>query len=268
MEDLKYYIFDWDDNLLKMNTPLHFLHLENDKWIDKDINPEDFAVIRKKYPFNYADNEEWKAKDNCFIEFTDNGPREKDAFIEDIKKAIEDKNFGPSWEVFKEVLIKGILFAIITTRGHEPLIIRKSIDYIIQNVLSEEEKQRMIENIKSFNKIFRIKPKNIIKQYLNECYFMGLNSKAFFEEFGYIPQSDVLNKGKQDAINHFINFVRGFSAKTKLPLKVGFSDDDINFSDAAKELFMYIEKSSDIPEDFYVFDTSNPYIEGGIKIKI
>jgi len=268
VENLKYYIFDWDDNLLKMNTPLYFLHYENGKWIDKTITPEEFAGIRKKYPFNYSNNEEWISKDNCFIEFTDSGPRDARSFIEDVKKAIDGGNFGPSWEIFKDVLIKGILFAIITTRGHEPATIRDTIEYIIENVLSEKERFQMIENIKEFNRIFRIKPKNPIKQYLNECYFIGLNSKAFLKEFGYVPQSDVLNKGKQDAINSFVEFVRGFSNSTKLPLKVGFSDDDINFSDAAKELFMYIEKSSGIPEDFYVFDTSNPSIEGGIKIKI
>ena len=51
-------------------------------------------------------------------------------------------------------------------------------------------------------------------------------------------------------------------------MKVGFSDDDKNFSNAAKELFMKMEKSLDFPENFYVFDTSNSNLKGGVKVKI
>ena len=71
-----------------------------------------------------------------------------------------------------------------------------------------------------------------------------------------------------DAINKFVNFVRGFSERTKIPLKVGFSDDDVNFTKSAKELFMSYEKTLNFPENFYVFDTSNPKLKGGVKVKI
>jgi hypothetical protein len=107
-----------------------------------------------------------------------------------------------------------------------------------------------------------------ITQYLGECYFIGMFSKAFQEEFNYIPVGPKLNQGKQDAINKFVNYVREFAKRTKSSLQIGFSDDDTNFSNAAKELFMGMEKSLDFPEMFYVFDTSNPKIKGGVKVKI
>ena len=44
--------------------------------------------------------------------------------------------------------------------------------------------------------------------------------------------------------------------------------DDINFSNAAKELFMRMEKSLDFPENFYVFNTSDAKLKGGVKVKI
>ena len=139
---------------------------------------------------------------------------------------------------------------------------------IIQNVLTSEEQSQMIKNLENFNEIFGIATNDVIKQYLDECYFIGLFSQAFLDEFQYNPQEPKLNQGKQDAINKFVNFARDFAKRVKIPLKVGFSDDDKNFSNAAKELFMKMEKSLDFPENFYVFDTSNPKIKGGVKVKI
>ena len=71
-----------------------------------------------------------------------------------------------------------------------------------------------------------------------------------------------------NAINKFTTWVRKFAKQTKLPLSVSFSDDDVNYSNAAKELFMRMEKSLDFPEMFYVFDTSNKNIKGGVQVKI
>lgn len=269
IDSLKYYCFDVDDNLLFIETPLHFQHFENGKWVNKDITPGEFAQVRKKYPTDYMDNIEWKGDPNySFIEFRDFGPRGSNAFLEDVKKSIGHKKFGPSWEIFLNVLKEGRLFAIITTRGHEPKTIRSVVEYIIQNVLTPEDQEEMIKKLENFNQIFGIVTDNVITQYLDECYFMGLNSQAFIDEFNYRPIGPKLNQGKQDAINKFINFVREFAKRTKLPLKVGFSDDDKNFSNAAKEMFMKMEKSLDFPENFYVFDTSDPTIKGGVKVKI
>lgn len=269
IDSLIYYIFDWDDNVLIMETPLHFQHFENGKWVNKDIMPNEFAQIRKQYPGNYMDNNEWKGDVNySFIEFRDFGPRGVNAFTDDVKQSIKDKKFGPSWDVFLDTLKKGRLFAIITTRGHEPSTIRSAVEYIINNVLTTEDKNEMLKNLQTFNTAFNIKTTDLIKQYLDVCFFMGITSKAFFDEFQYTPIGIKLNQGKQDAINYFVNYVRDFAKRTKMPLKIGFSDDDINYSKAAQELFMKMEKSLDFPENFYVFDTSNPTLKGGVRIKI
>lgn len=271
IENLEYFIFDVDDNLLILDTPLHFQHFEKGVWKNKNITSSDFAEIRKKYPNNYMDNTEWKADQKyTFIEFGDTGPRGSNAFLEDSIYAIKNKKFGPSWEVLIRALIEGRLFAIITSRGHEPTSIRSVIEYIIKNILTPNEQERMKKNIEKFNIFFNVKVKvdDIISQYLNSCYFMGITSNTFVNDFNYFPQGENLNIGKQDAIHKFTMWVRKFANRTKLPLSVSFSDDDINYSNAAKELFMHMEKSLDFPEMFYVFDTSNKNIKGGIQVKI
>jgi hypothetical protein len=269
IQNLEYFIFDVDDNLLILDTPLHFQHFENGIWKNKNITSSDFAEIRKKYPDNYMDNIEWKADQKySFIEFSDTGPRKSNAFFEDSIYAIKNKKFGPSWEVLIRTLIEGRLFAIITSRGHEPSSIRSVVEYIIKNILTLNEQEEMKKNLQKFNIFFNVKSKDIINQYLNSCYFMGITSKAFVDEFDYFPQGEKLNQGKQDAINKFTTWVRKFARRTKLPISVSFSDDDINYSNAAKELFMRMEKSLDFPEMFYVFDTSNKNIKGGVQVKI
>lgn len=269
IDALRYYIFDVDDNLLFMKTPLHFQHFEDGKWINKNIMSAEFAQIRKNYPDNYMDNNEWKGDTKySFIEFRDFGPRGPNAFIEDVKLSIKDKQFGPSWETFINILKEGRLFAIVTTRGHEPSTLRSAVRYIIENILTPEDQEKMNKNLQNFNEMFGVIPTgDLVTQYLHECYFIGLFSQAFQDEFHYDP-GPKLNQGKQDAINKFVNFVRGFSERTKIPLKVGFSDDDINFTKSAKELFMSYEKTLNFSENFYVFDTSNPKLKGGVKVKI
>ena len=251
IENLEYFIFDVDDNLLILDTPLHFQHFENGIWKNKNITSSDFAEIRKKYPDNYMNNVEWKADQKySFIEFGDTGPRGVNAFLEDSIYAIKNKNFGPSWEVLINALIEGRLIAIITSRGHEPSSIRSVIEYIVKNVLTKNQQEEMKKNIQNFNLFFNVKTDDIINQYLNSCYFMGITSNAFVDEFNYFPQGKNLNQGKQDAINKFTTWVRKFARQTKLPISVSFSDDDINYLNAAKELFMRMEKSLDFPEMF------------------
>lgn len=82
INSLQYFIFDYDDNLLIMDTPLHFQHFENGRWVNKDITSTEFADIRKTYPDNYMDNNEWKADKKSFHEFGDTGSRGTNAFLE------------------------------------------------------------------------------------------------------------------------------------------------------------------------------------------
>lgn len=267
IERLRYSLFDWDDNILKMPTLLHFQKNVDGVWKDIDVTPEEFADIRKKYPSNYIDNPEWRGDlKTTFIEFrdTENGS----TFLSDAKKAISNKNFGPSWESFIDNLIQGNLFAIVTTRGHEPETLKGAVEWIIYNILSESQRQEMKNNLRNFNRAFdkQIEDNELISYYLKSCYFIGITSKAFAKQFGFEAYG-MLDKGKQEAIRYFTNYVRSSAHKLKIPLKIGFSDDDKRFIKAAKEIFKNIQETHYI-EDFYVFDTSNSNIKGGKRIKI
>lgn len=263
-----YYVFDWDNNILNLSTPMYFKKRINNCWKNVTIFPNNFAKIRKKYGAEYMDNPEWKAtQKTAFTEFGDYGKRGNKAFMEDCIEALSNKEFGPSWDSFIQTIMEGRLFSIVTTRGHEPATIKRLVRYIIENVLTVDQKQLMDENLKEFAKFFKIKNKDLLTYYLNKCYFIGLFSKRFKKQFGYVPYGALIEKGKQDAIQYFIEYVRKFAQRHNKSLSVGFSDDDKHFSNAAKQLFIKMKNLNE-NENYYVFDTSNRKIKGGVRIKI
>ena len=100
---LRYMSFDWDNNILHMPTLIHIDTWKDGIWIPKDILPEEFAKIRKD------EGSLWRGRNNdlilTFEDFRDNGPRGKNAFIEDAKWAVINKKFGPSFHDFINTLI-------------------------------------------------------------------------------------------------------------------------------------------------------------------
>ena len=147
-EYLLYYAFDWDDNILNMPTKIHMDHLVDGEWIPTKVSTAEFAEVRN-------DKDNWRIDyDIAFNEFRDQGERGDNAFLEDTKSAISQSKFGPAWGDFIECLSNGSVFAIITARGHEAPAMRKGIEWIIDNVLTEEHLYQMYNQLLKFSYIF------------------------------------------------------------------------------------------------------------------
>lgn len=251
---LKYYCFDWDDNILIMPTKIHMEREDNGVWIPVDVSTEEFAKIRK------LDN--WRAPDNAFSEFRDNGPRGSKAFMEDVKYAIQNKQFGPSWNKFIECIIKGSLFAIITARAHEPDTIRKAVEWIIWNILNEKEKTEMGANLTAFQDLFtpdydimrQSSFKTLVSNYLDKCDFVGISSDSFINKYKN-GSAMTPEKSKILALSNFINKVKSYSKLINGETRIGFSDDDIS---NVKNIKKYFGEISPLYKDitFSVYDAS------------
>ena len=119
----KAYSFDWDDNILIMPTRIHLdynvnsndiadLGSEGNKiWVPVSVSTEQFRSVRHKLgkEFRYPNDDILSA----FKDF-----RDYDAFIEDTKRALSYRSYGPSFNKFKEALISGSDFSIITARSN------------------------------------------------------------------------------------------------------------------------------------------------------
>jgi len=225
-EYLLYYAFDWDDNILNMPTVIHMEKKEGDSWVPVDVSTAEFAIVRN-------DKDNYRTAEDAFCEFRDAGPRGEDAFLIDVKNAISQKRFGPAWDDFIECLIHGSVFAIITARGHEAPAMRKGIEWIIDNILSEDQQNQMYNYLLRYAYIFkedeghdrmlRGKPSQnrLFKVYLDNCDLVGVSSPSR----GGSPANP--EKSKEEALMIFNSKINSFAAGVGMKAKIGFSDDDL-----------------------------------------
>lgn len=254
---LKYYCFDWDDNILIMPTKIHMERLDNEQWTPVDVSTEEFTKVRK------LDN--WRPSENAFSNFGDDGLKGNKAFLEDVKLGIQNKQFGPSWNKFIECLMKGSIFAIITARGHEPDTIRDAVEWIVWNVMSQEERTEMGANLTAFQDIFnpnfdimrQSTFKTLLSQYLDKCDFVGVSSPSFEKKHKGKKKISALSpeKAKIKALDEFIERVKNYAMQIDGETRIGFSDDDSANIENVKKYFGEISPLyNDIT--FSVYDTS------------
>ena len=122
---MKYYAFDWDDNLMYMPTKIYLL---DDKGKTVGMSTEDFAEYRTeigKEPFQYEGHTIVNFDKDAFRDFRVPGDK---AFISDAMKA----ETGPAWSDFVEAVNNGSVFSIITARGHTPSVLKNAVYNIIK----------------------------------------------------------------------------------------------------------------------------------------
>jgi hypothetical protein len=245
-----YYIFDWDDNLLEMPTKIYLYDKKQDEIIS--VSTKEFV--------NYRNDENYDYVDYSFIEFRDDGSRGNQAFIEDMIEALNNKRFANSWDDFIKCLRNGSLFAIVTARGHDPIIFKKGIKYIIENILNKEDYEKMIKNLISFRSFYDTEnnEKNeneLITEYLDKCGYYPINNKKIYEKFNLNPVKNQ-EKLKLACINDFMDKVKKLNIIEKtthfnydydIKIKFGFSDDDYKnasiVSKYGKDISVYYTKN-------------------------
>ena len=149
--DFKYYIFDWDDNILHMPTRIKMEHRDNvgDPWRPVELSTATFSLVRGDEEHYRAPGGVWA---DAFRNFEDAPGR--DNFIEDTIAALEKIEHGekpsPSFYTFKKTLTEGRIFAIVTARGHAPETIERAVRVFIKYVLTEEEREIMMSNLRGY----------------------------------------------------------------------------------------------------------------------
>lgn len=274
--ELHYYAFDWDDNILHMSTLIHLDKKEGNDWVPVDVSTSDFANVRKEL-VNKDGVGNYRMRNNdpnqAYCEFRDFGPRGPKAFLEDSKKSLSSKSYGPAWKSFKQCLSEGAIFAIITARGHEPNSIRSAVEYIIDNVLSEDEKFLLYSNCLKHAYIFRgdrdvdydripkgqLSKTPLVSVYLDNCYYWGVSSDSFRKDFleKYWADGNVSNpeKAKELALDFFVDKCAELGKKVNAKsVSVGFSDDDKGNVDHVRKFFKDKSLLSDLK--FNLFDTN------------
>jgi hypothetical protein len=205
--DLKYYAFDWDDNIVTMPTQIV---LQDENGGEVGMSTEDFAEYREqigKEPFDYKNKKIVGYADDPYRNFGVKGDK---AFIVDSMMA----KTGPSWNDFVEA-INGAVYNMIVTD---------------HNGISKED---LLSNLKRYREYFdetKMSDKEMIDFYLDLAKFhpvtYGEGSAANPEE------------GKIVALRNFLSYVKNMAqelgekayfkndVKNNFVPNIGFSDDD------------------------------------------
>ncbi len=239
--ELKYYAFDWDDNIVRMPTEIMLI---DDKGNEVGMSTEDFAEQRTnigKKPLLYKGKNIKGFAPNAFRFFRTEGDKK---FISDSMRA----KLGPAFDDFREAINNGSLFSIITARGHNPKTIKEAIYNYITTGFGGIEKEELIKNLKKYRSFVgeeEMGDDDLIKTYL------ALN-KYYPVTFG--DENNAVNpeEAKVIAMQDFIDYIKGMAAilNKKAFLKkdignkfipsqpeIGFSDDDIRNVEIMKKAF-------------------------------
>tara|TARA_R110000851_G_scaffold48370_12_gene117040 strand:+ start:692 stop:1552 length:861 start_codon:yes stop_codon:yes gene_type:complete len=247
---IRAYAFDWDDNIMSMPTTIKMLQNVDGEWTSVEVPTDKFAHVRN--------DENYKLDDDAFVNF-----RDDESFLTDLKVAIENESFAPSFDKFKESLLYANPISIITARGHTPQALRNGMNYVVANTFTENEIMLMLDNIierypETSGKI----PTEVLDFYLDSHEYHPVSSEEFAERFG-TEYGSALNpeENKKIAFRDYVNRVLLSTHKMVdggyAGMSIGFSDDDLGNVEAM-ESFIEEELRYEFPEvTFIIYDTSD-----------
>jgi hypothetical protein len=275
----KYYIFDWDNNILHMPTKIHLERRTSaDTWEPIAVSTSFYAVVRNDRDTYRPPEGDWEL---AFREFRDFAHEPESKFLADTRDALEPiiagtRSGGPSFSQFHKALVEGRLFAIVTARGHRSATIRKGVEYFIENVLSPAEKAEMLANLRGYRAVYNhdegyLTDDEEIAAYLSLNKYHAVTSPEFRSRMGnYAPGVDIQEEAKQFAIMDFMRHVFRIVRNSGVdkPISVGFSDDDPRNVRAVVD-FIERELHRAFPSvKFVVFDTSDADVPDGRRIVV
>ena len=292
--DFKYYIFDWDDNILHMPTKIRMEHLEDDgTWKPVEVSTSTFALVRadeKHYRppsdggwaaafANFEDPKNQTEADegnNCFILDT----------LDALEKVEHGEKPGPSYNALKKTLREGRLFAIVTARGHSPKTIERAVRIFIKYALSEDEREEMMSHLRGYRQMidgvgdgeFGTDAEEL-DYYLGMCRYSAVTYSGFKERMA----NDPIYKEKlavattaakpelakefaiRDFVEHVFHMLRR-SGRLNRSVSIGFSDDDVGH---VKTVSSFIKEELSKRFEgikFVVYDTSDRSLAKGRKV--
>ncbi len=225
--DLKYYAFDWDDNIMYMPTKIV---LKDENGNEVGMSTEDFAEYRQeigKSPFNYKGKTIVGYGDDPFRNFRTAGDKQfkVDAMI---------AKTGPAWSDFVEAINNGSIFSIITARGHNPQSLKDAVYNLIVSDHNGINKDLLVKNLRKYRDIVGMEDKSdmeLIKDYLdmNRYYpvTFGQGSAANPEELKVLAMKEFLSYVKAQAKELGKKLYIKDEISNKFIPSIGFSDDDI-----------------------------------------
>ena len=229
--DMKYYAFDWDDNIVHMPTKII---LKTDDGDEVGMSTDDFAEYRGKIgkeDFEYNGDTIVGFGEDPFKNFRTAGDKD---FLVDAMRA----KLGPAFNDFKEAINNGSIFSIITARGHNPNTLKQAVYNYIIDGFNGIDKDQLVKNLKKYRTFVDeddMTDDELIKSYLE---LNKYHPVSFGDEEGAANPEEA----KVRAMEDFVSYIKGMAnlLNKKAFIKndvsnnfvpeqpsIGFSDDDV-----------------------------------------
>ena len=286
--DFKFYIFDWDDNILHMPTKIHLEQQDgNGDWHPVEVSTSVFALVRTDPRYRMPPG----GRAEAFREFQDVVDDSGDlSFIRDTRAALArvkaGEKPGPSFETLRKTLREGRIFAIVTARGHESETLREAVKIFIDEVLTPDERTAMMRSLRGYrwwlDKMTDFgTDEEELDYYLSMCRYHAVTNPGFFEQmksdddFGgryeLASGSERPELAKEFAIRDFVEHVFHVLKRTGglgRSVSVGFSDDDAGNVRAVSDYIREELVKRFQGFKFVVYDTSDPSLDRGRKVTV
>jgi hypothetical protein len=243
---LKYYMFDWDDNIFITNSRIYLYNINHK---EVPITTKEYSKIKHLFndksclviePFEY-NNETIIGLSNfdkgfAFRDFSYN----LISFLHDV----QNSKLGPSWNDFIEAINNGCYFGIITARRNEPSIFKDTVKILINNNYKGISKDKLIDSLKLLKELIKEEyttDEEEIDEYLHNCLFYpvayynnsGTNKPETFKVEQIINFRNKLKKNIKKINRNLID--KGIY-EYKFAGKFGFSDDDLTTIEYSKRV--------------------------------
>ena len=284
--DLKYYIFDWDDNILHMPTKIRMERLEDDgTWRPVELSTATFALVRSDTEHYRAPGGKWR---EAFRNFEDSPQR--DNFLEDTRAALAriaaGERPGPSFNALRKTLREGRIFAIVTARGHSPAAVERAVRCFIDEVLTPEEREEMMSSLRGYRQWLDGvgdgefgTDEEELDYYLSMCRYSAVTYEGFATRLAADPlyqeklavattaaQPELAKEfAIRDFVEHVFHMLRR-SGNLNRPVSIGFSDDDKgNVKSVSRYIVGELARRFEGIK-FVVYDTSDRTLSKGRKV--
>jgi len=229
--DMKYYAFDWDDNIVHMPTKII---LKTDDGNEVGMSTDDFAEYRSKIgkeDFEYNGDTIVGFGEDPFRNFRTQGDKD---FLVDAMRA----KLGPAFNDFREAINNGSIFSIITARGHNPNTLKQAVYNYIIDGFNGIDKDQLVKNLKKYRTFVDeddMTDDELIKSYLE---LNKYHPVSFGDEKGAANPEEAKVRAMEDFVSYIKGmanllskraFVKNDISNNFVPEQpiIGFSDDDV-----------------------------------------
>ncbi len=175
MKPLSFYFFDFDENILFLNTTSFLYHKDHDHEVE---------LTSRQYSNHYYDigqrgpYQNYEVRKHSFRNFSDHND-EPHQFLKDMSElvSLQHKEWqGPSWQFFEHAVAQARPLSLITARGHRPETLRQGISLLVQN--------RHLQREPNYHTIYPVIHPDTASQLVSQEHFENvpvLKARAFRE---------------------------------------------------------------------------------------